>query len=87
MDLSNYEEITKLVRAICRDLSPEDQEDFVQDVCLKLLVNDGDKPSKSMLRKIIRQTKIDWQRKQARRPSLIYDNRLVEGYSEDTVGD
>ena len=83
MDLSNYEEIIKLVRAVCRGMSPEDQEDFVQDVCLKLLVSDGDKPSKAIMRNAIRQTKIDWQRKQARRPSLVYNNKLVEESSQE----
>jgi DNA-directed RNA polymerase specialized sigma24 family protein len=79
MDLSNYEAITKLVKAMCPTWTPEDQQDLMQDVCVKLLKSKLEHASKNMLRKIIWQLKCDKQRK----PKLIYNTELVEGTSAD----
>ena len=82
MDFSNYQDIVELVRKLCRGLSPEDQEDFVHDVCVKLLASGKEQANKSLIRRIIRQLKIDHARKEDRKP-LVYDNELVEKYSDD----
>lgn len=80
MDLSNYEAIKGLVRKLCKGLSPVDQEDIVQEVCLKLLVSGSAKANSTMLRSIIKQIKLDMHRKDERRPKLVFDNELVERY-------
>ena len=81
MDLSNYEAIKGLVRKLCKGLSPIDQEDIVQEVCLKLLVSGNGKANNTMVRQIIKQIKLDMHRKDERRPKLVFDNELVERYS------
>ena len=92
MDLSNYEQIVDLIRKLCKGMSPDDQDDMIQDVFLKLLVSDGYRKaletaslkhiSKAMVRRVVKQIKLDRARK--RGPKLIYDNELVEKYSEES---
>lgn len=83
MDLSNYEQITALIRKLCRGMSPDDQDDFIQDVLVKLIRAGDGKVTKAMIRRAVKQIKIDKHRKEQRAPRVVYDNEIVEKYSHD----
>jgi DNA-directed RNA polymerase specialized sigma24 family protein len=86
MDLSNYEQIDRLVRKLSAGMSMDDQDDLLQDVLLKLVKADTQKRLKRISKALVR--RVVWQIKQDRfkkkKPSILYDNnKTVEGYSDD----
>jgi DNA-directed RNA polymerase specialized sigma24 family protein len=84
VDLTNYQDIAAFIRKLCKHMTPDDQDDFIQEVYVKLLQSKLSYASRQVLRNIVKRTKIDLARKADRRPKIVYDNDLVEGYSDDS---
>jgi DNA-directed RNA polymerase specialized sigma24 family protein len=56
-------------------IPPEDKEDFVQDICVKLLESKPAYISRPYIRRLLRNMLVDRHRKEIRRPDIIYDNK------------
>ena len=60
----------------------EDEEDFVQDVVVKLLQTKTEYITKGYIRKLIYQMQLDQSRKDKRRPHVLYSSSLADSLLE-----
>ena len=64
-----------VVAEVRKRIPPGEQEDFVQDVFVKLLKSKPEYLSKPYIKRLVSNMIIDKHRKEIRRPSIIYDNK------------
>lgn len=90
MEPNDYRLIQSEVNKIF--LHEDDKEDFVQDICLKLLESKPSFISRPYLRTLIRHMLMDRYRKGTRRPTLVFDNKdyadivSAKDYEQETSG-
>lgn len=91
MEPSDYRLIQSEVNKVSA-IQEADKEDFVQDICLKLLESKPSFISRPYLRTLIRHMLMDRYRKGTRRPTLVFDNKdyadivSAKDYEQETIG-
>jgi DNA-directed RNA polymerase specialized sigma24 family protein len=77
---SDYQLIKTEAKAVSRrqKWSREDEEDFVQDVCIKILEAQPEYVNKGYLRTLFNRMLTDRNRKDIRRPPVVYSSTLAD---------